>query len=639
MATFTKTGNATQAHNQPSQFCKQYNRTREFHRARDRPDLLAPESLQRYLETRFEQLKVSTELGIWKEAFRTAEDICGLMCMVKETPKSSLLVVYYSKLTEIFWSSSNHLYHASAWFKLFSLQKIFNKNLSQKDLQLIASSVVLAVLSVPLYGRSHGASILELENEKEHNLRMSNLIGVNLEPKVEGRDMLSPASLLSELVSRGVLSYATPEVKELYHFLEHEFHPLDLGPKIKLLLDRISKLGGELSSAPSLPEVQLSQYVPSLEKIATLKLLQRVSKMYQAITIKNLAQLVPFFDFSAVEMIAADAVRNNFVDMKVDHIKGVVIFRNLSIKSDGLKDHLANFSETMNKVRAMLFPAPSKSSQFGDIVPNLEETVEKEHKRLLARKSIIEKIKEEQERQQLEMEREEEQRKLKLLKLTEEAEQQRLALDLQEKRRQRILREIEERELEEAQEKVTKQSVIEKAMSEKRKKDQEMEKKLQRLAKTMDYLERAKREEAAPLIEAAYQQRLVEEREVKLRKELQESDPMEKKRLEIFQERVIGLRQYEFERLRKEQDEGIVQMIRARKQETDNKKKQIHHLKSEEERIKKLQEKEEARQREETEKRRKEEAERRAKCYAIAEKKWQREEEIEERLRVKALLG
>jgi hypothetical protein len=38
-----------------------------------------------------------------------------------------------------------------------------------------------------------------------------------------------------------------------------------------------------------------------------------------------------------------------------------------------------------------------------------------------------------------------------------------------------------------------------------------MEKKLQKLAKTMDYLERAKREEEAPLIEQAFQQRLVEE--------------------------------------------------------------------------------------------------------------------------------
>lgn len=39
----------------------------------------------------------------------------------------------------------------------------------------------------------------------------------------------------------------------------------------------------------------------------------------------------------------------------------------------------------------------------------------------------------------------------------------------------------------------------------------EMEKRLQKLAKTMDYLERAKREEAAPLIDAAFQQRLAEE--------------------------------------------------------------------------------------------------------------------------------
>lgn len=70
------------------------------------------------------------------------------------------------------------------------------------------------------------------------------------------------------------------------------------------------------------------------------------------------------------------------------------------IESDELRDPLTVFSETMNKVRAMLFPASSKR---GDVAPNLEETVEKEHKRLLARQSIIEKRKEEQERQQLEM--------------------------------------------------------------------------------------------------------------------------------------------------------------------------------------------------------------------------------------------
>ena len=125
-----------------------------------------------------------------QEAFRSIEDIHGLMCMVKKSPKPSLMVVYYAKLTEIFWISSSHLYHAYAWFKLFTLQKNFNKNLSQKDLQLIASSVVLAALTVPPYDHMRSASHLELENEKERNLRMANLIGFSLDSKPESREVV-----------------------------------------------------------------------------------------------------------------------------------------------------------------------------------------------------------------------------------------------------------------------------------------------------------------------------------------------------------------------------------------------------------------------------------------------------------------
>lgn len=125
-----------------------------------------------------------------QEAFRSIEDIHGLMGMVKKTPKASLMVVYYAKLTEIFWISSSHLNHAYAWFRLFWLQKSFNKNLSQKDLQLIASSVVLAALSVPPYDHTRGASHLELEHAKERNLRMDNLIGFNLENKPESREVV-----------------------------------------------------------------------------------------------------------------------------------------------------------------------------------------------------------------------------------------------------------------------------------------------------------------------------------------------------------------------------------------------------------------------------------------------------------------
>lgn len=667
------------------QFCKQYKRTTEFRRLceiirnhlanlnkyrdqRDRPDLSAPESLQLYLDTRFEQLKIATELELWQEAFRSVEDIHGLMCMVKKTPKASLMVVYYAKLTEIFWISSSHLYHAYAWLKLFNLQKSFNKNLSQKDLQLIASSVVLAALSVAPYERTRHASHMESENEKERNLRMADLIGFNVDPKLESREMLSRSSLLSELVAKGVLNFATPEVKDLYHLLEHEFLPLDLAMKAQPLLVKISKLGGKLASASSVPEVQLAQYVSALERIATLRLLKQMSQVYQTMKIEKLSQMIPFFDFLVVEKISVDAVKHSFISLKVDHAKGVVLFGNQGLESDALQNHLALLTENLNKAMAMIYAPVKKGSKLGEMLPGLAETIDKEHKRLLARKSIIEKRKEEHERQLLEMEREEESRRLKLQKITEEAEQKRLASEFEQRKNQRILKEIEERELEEAQallqeaekrskkkgkkpilegEKVTKESLMELARSEQLRERQEMEKKLQKLSKTMDYLERAKREEAAPLIEAAFQQRLVEEKvlheheqqqEIELSRQRHDGDLKEKNRLTrmldnkaIFQERVMSRRQAEYDRLKAQSEEQVRLELQARKQQREAKRKKLFFLTEEEKRRQRLLEEEEARRREEAERRRKEEAERKAKLDEIVEKQRQREKELEEK--------
>ncbi|PRQ48288.1 putative proteasome component (PCI) domain-containing protein [Rosa chinensis] len=192
---------------------------------------------------------------------------------------------------------------------------------------------------------TRAASHLELENEKERNLRMANLIGFNLDPKIDRGDViqliivpqtdnvlygqLSRFALLSELVSKGVLSCATQEVKDLFHLLEHEFLPLDLAVKIQPLLTKISKFGGKLASASSVPEVQLSQYVPALEKLGTLRLLQQVSRVYQSMKIEHLSRMIPFYDFSVVEKIYVDAVKHNFIAMKVDHMKGVMMFGNL----------------------------------------------------------------------------------------------------------------------------------------------------------------------------------------------------------------------------------------------------------------------------------------------------------------------
>ncbi|PKA45951.1 Eukaryotic translation initiation factor 3 subunit A [Apostasia shenzhenica] len=684
------------------QFCKQYKRTTEFRRLceiirnhlsnlnkyrdqRDRPDLTAPESLQLYLDTRVEQLKIATDLELWQEAFRSVEDIHGLMSLVKKHPKPSLMVTYYSKLTEIFWVSECHLYHAYAWFKLFTLQKSYNKNLSQKDLQLIASSVLLATLSVTPYDHHRGASHLELENEKERNLRMSSLINFTVDPKREAR----------EISAKGVMTCVSQEVKDLYNLLENEFSPLDLATKVQPLLAKLSKIGGKLVSASSVSEVQLSRYIPALGKLVALKVLRQVSEVYHSMKIETLSKMISFMDLSVVEKISVDAVKYNFVAMDIDHRKDAVTFGNEDIESYRLCDHLMTFADSLNRARNMIYP-PVKQSKLGENLYGLANVVDKEHKRLLARKSIIEKRKEEHERQMLEREREEESKRLKQQKTTEEAEQRRLAAEYIRREEQRIRREIEEKELQEAQalllqaekgqkkkgkravlegEKVTKQALIEMALSEQLKERQEMEKKLQRLAKTMDYMERAKREEEAPLIEQAFQQHLVEEqivhereqmREIELSKQHHAGDLQEKNRLArmldnkdcwqsprnrhdtvfislqvIFQKRIEDRRDSEYRRLKKESEDRINQQISMKKHEREIKRKLLFFIKTEEERLTKLQEEEEARKHEEAERRKREEAERKAKLDEIAEKQRQREKELEEkeRLRRESLLS
>jgi translation initiation factor 3 subunit A len=45
--------------------------------------------------------------------------------------------------------------------------------------------------------------------------------------------------------------------------------------------------------------------------------------------IDMLSRMIPFFDFNVVEKIAVDAVKHNFVAMKVNHLSGAVHFGNM----------------------------------------------------------------------------------------------------------------------------------------------------------------------------------------------------------------------------------------------------------------------------------------------------------------------
>lgn len=54
--------------------------------------------------------------------------------------------------------------------------------------------------------------------------------------------------------------------------------------------------------------------------------------------IEMVSKMIPFFDFLAIEKIAVDAVKYDFVSMKVDHLNGAVHFNNLVRTSHFLMD-------------------------------------------------------------------------------------------------------------------------------------------------------------------------------------------------------------------------------------------------------------------------------------------------------------
>lgn len=51
--------------------------------------------------------------------------------------------------------------------------------------------------------------------------------------------------------------------------------------------------------------------------------------MFQTMKIDMLSKMIPFSDFAVVEKISVDAVKYNYVAMKVDHLNGAVIFGNV----------------------------------------------------------------------------------------------------------------------------------------------------------------------------------------------------------------------------------------------------------------------------------------------------------------------
>jgi translation initiation factor 3 subunit A len=415
-----------------------------------------PETLQRHLETRFQQLNVAVELELWQEAFRSVEDIHTLLNMAKRPPKNVMMANYYEKLTRIFLVGENYLFHAAAWSRYYNLlrqsaavvaggqgKKADNPSTTDADLEKAASSVLLSALAIPVIStsRSRGAMVDFDDARKGKNSRLTHLLGMSQAP--------NRAALLQDALSKQLHRRARPEIRELYNILEVDFHPLSICRKISPIL---SKIGAD---------TEMQKYIVPLQQVILTRLFQQLSQVYDTVDLDFVLDLASFpepFEVTRamVEKFTMNGNKKGDLAIRVDHATGVLSFdadvfssskaaqtgatigsaesevgtvqRLQNTPSDIVRSQLARLARTLYTTVCYVDPSFNKKrlqSQEAALIRARAEA-EKEHLEILARKEIIQKRKDKLSEIQAQREKENTKRKLMQEQALQQAEANRL---------------------------------------------------------------------------------------------------------------------------------------------------------------------------------------------------------------------
>ncbi|KAM6346937.1 eukaryotic translation initiation factor 3 subunit A isoform 2-T2 [Alca torda] len=648
-----------------------------------------PDSQSMHLETRLVQLDSAISMELWQEAFKAVEDIHGLFALSKKPPKPQLMANYYHKVSTVFWKSGNALFHASTLHRLYHLSREMRKNLTQEEMQRMSTRVLLATLSIPITPeRTDIARLLDMDGiivEKQR--RLATLLGLQAPP--------TRGSLINDMVRFNVVQYVVPEVKELYNWLEVDFHPLKLCGRVSKVLNWVK------DQAEKEPELQL--YIPHLQNNTILRLLQQVAQIYQSIEFSRLVSLVPFVDAFQLERNIVDAARHCDLQVRLDHTTRTLSFGSdlnystredaplgpqlQSMPSEQIRNQLTAMSSALAKALAVIKPPhllQEKEEQHQLAVTAFLKNSRKEHQRILARRQTIEERKERLESLNIQREKEElEQREAELQKVRK-AEEERLRQEAKEREKERILQEheqIKKKTVRERLEQIKKTElgakafkdidiedleeldpdfIMAKQVEQLEKEKKELQERLKNQEKKIDYFERAKRLEEIPLIKTAYEEQRVHDMELWEQQEeerittlqLEREKALEhKNRLsrmledrDLFEARLKASRRTVYEDKLKQFQERLAEERRNRLEERKKQRKEerrITYYREKEEEEQRLREEQLLKEREEKERieREKREQEQREyqervkKLEELEKKKRQREMEIEERER------
>lgn len=474
----------TTAH-QAFQFCTKYTRKTEFRRLCEllrnhlqnaakyqsqihSINLSDPDTLQRHLDTRFQQLNVAVELELWQEAFRSIEDIHTLLNLSKRPAKPIMMTNYFEKLSTIFLVGENYLFHAAAYSRYFNLlrnsfamvnagqaSKKDNPVVTEADLSKYASFVVLSALAIPVIStsRSRGAMTDVDEARKNKNQRLTNLLALSAAP--------SRASLFKDIQTKGLLKRVKPEIRELYNILEVDFHPLSICKKISPILAQIGS------------DPEMGKYVLPLQQVILTRLFQQLSQVYESVDLKFVLDLAQFpepfqVDEATIEKFIMNGCKKGDLGIRLDHAAGALTFdsdvfssakalhpgagagsaeadassvqRLQSTPAEIVRTQLTRIAKTLFITCQYVDPTFSEDQRKARAaaLQRAEVGAEKEHNETLQRREIIEKKKTAAAQAAAQKKKDEEQRsKLKAQEL-EQAESRRIAEQNREREQKRM---------------------------------------------------------------------------------------------------------------------------------------------------------------------------------------------------------
>ncbi|PFH55663.1 hypothetical protein XA68_17859 [Ophiocordyceps unilateralis] len=649
-------------------------------------NLSDPDTLQRHLETRFQQLNVAVELELWQEAFRSVEDIHTLLNLSKRPPKNVMMANYYEKLTRIFLVGENYLFHAAAWSRYYSLlrqsaalvaggqgKKSDNPPASDADLQKAASFVLLSALAIPVISttRSRGAMVDFDEAKKNKNSRLTHLLGMNQAP--------TRARLFRDALSKSLLQRARPEIRDLYNILEVDFHPLSICDKISLILTKIGA------------DSEMERYILPLQQVILTRLFQQLSQVYETIDVEFVEGLAQFPEpyqvtRSTIEKFIMNGNKKGDLAIRMDHATGVLSFDNDVFSSAKAGQTGSAESETGTVQRLQSTPSEIVRSQLTRLARSLYTTchyidpsfnkerlaarhaalarakvgAEKEHLEVLARKDIIQKRKEEASEMQAKREKENARQKRLREQALQEAEDKRLAAEQKEREAKRLKAERDRVRKEELKKQIADLKMSDKALDidlddldnldanrlramklaqlEREKND--VNERLRITGKRIDHLERAFRKEEGRKLSQDYAKQIEQDRavyETLKAKTLRDAEEKHAESVELkhrlsrlvplyegFRRSLHERRRDEFEKRRKDAERELEKQIAARKKEVRDRK--MREKREREERERELREAEERAAREKEEQRLRDEA-RKADMVKLKE---QRERERQE---------